>query len=103
MAILTLLALRCYGDGQVIFVPMPQSPTSRAAVVPVRFVGQPQRPRPTPAPNIPLLCAAGRLRPAGGLALLLSPGRTPDGGLSRIIQRANRCLQHCHERFMNSS
>jgi hypothetical protein len=41
MAIPTSLVLPCYGDGQVTFVPMPQSPTSRAAVVPVRFVGQP--------------------------------------------------------------
>jgi hypothetical protein len=41
-AIPTSLLLPCAGTGQVTFVPLPMSPpTSRAAVVPVRFVGQP--------------------------------------------------------------
>ena len=38
----TSLVLPCTGTGQVTFVPLPMSPpVSRAAVVPVRFVGQP--------------------------------------------------------------
>ena len=41
MAIPTSLTLPCFGDGQVSFVPLPNSPTARTAVVPVRFVGQP--------------------------------------------------------------
>jgi hypothetical protein len=41
-AIPTSLVLPCSGTGRVTFVPLPMSPpTSRAAVVPVRFVGQP--------------------------------------------------------------
>jgi hypothetical protein len=41
-AIPTSLVLPCSGKGQVTFVPLPMSPpTSRIAVVPVRFVGQP--------------------------------------------------------------
>jgi hypothetical protein len=41
-AIPTTLLLPCSGSGQVTFVPLPMSPpTSRPAVVPVTFVGQP--------------------------------------------------------------
>jgi hypothetical protein len=41
-AIPTSLLLPCTGTGQVTFVPLPMTPpTSRAAVVPVSYVGQP--------------------------------------------------------------
>ncbi len=40
-AIPTSLTLPCGGAGQVTFVPLPMSPTSRTATVAVTFVGQP--------------------------------------------------------------
>jgi hypothetical protein len=37
----TTLVLPCYGSGTVVFQPLPNSPTARAATVAVTYVGQP--------------------------------------------------------------